>query len=152
MEKKEIVIVGAAVALVLYTLVLGALGPVISATQTDRTIPNAASVKTIGVGVYWDQACSNRVTSINWGVVEPGSSVDKTVYIRNEGNAASTLSKATSNWNPANASGYIALNWDYGGQTVNINEAVQVKFTLVVSSSIAGITSFSFDTVITASG
>lgn len=145
-------VVGGAAALILYTVVLGVLGPVMSATQSNTTISNAGSVKAIGVGVYWDQICSNPVTSISWGTIDPGLSVNKTVYIRNEGNAASTLSMTTSNWNPSSSSTYMTLAWDYGGQTVNVGQVVQVKFTLTTSSSISGIATFSFDITITATG
>jgi hypothetical protein len=151
LERKESLIVGAASALVIYTLALVTLGPIVSSALTNRTISNSGSIQAVGVGVYWDQACTNSVTSIDWGVVEAGSSVDKTVYIKNEGNTATTLSMATSNWSPSNAVNYITLTWDYGGQTIDVTAVRQVKFTLTVSSSITGITSFSFDITITAS-
>ena len=150
MERKEGIVAGAAVALILYTLSLGLLGPVVSAALRNQTITNAGSVKAIGVGVYWDQSCLNTVTSIDWGVLEPDSNVNKTVYIRNEGNIAATLSMATSNWNPSSASDYMTLSWDYGGQTLDANEVIQVELTLSVSASITGITSFSFDITIAA--
>jgi len=152
LDRKEGIVVGAVAALILYTAVLGALGPVMSAVQSNRTISNAGSVKAIGVGVYWDQACSNPVTSISWGTIDPGSSVNKTVYIKNTGNNAATLSLTTSNWSPSNASSYMTLSWDYNGQPINVNAVIQVKLTLSVLSSISGITSFSFDITITASG
>lgn len=152
MDKKEIMVVGAATALVLYTLVLGALVPVMSATQTNKTISNAGSVKAIGVGVYWDQACTNPVSSISWGVLDPGSSVNKTVYIKNTGNNAATLSLAASNWSPSNASDYMNLSWDYNEQPISVNAVIQVKLTLSVLSNISGITNFSFDITIIASG
>jgi hypothetical protein len=152
LEKRESIVVGAAVALVLYTLSLSLLGPVVTAALRNQTISNVGSVMTIGVGVYWDQAATNPVSSINWGTIEPGSNVNRTVYIRNEGNAAATLSMVTSNWNPANASSYMALSWDYGGQTLAVNEVRQVKLTLSISPSIDGITNFSFDITIAANG
>jgi hypothetical protein len=136
LEKKEGIVAGAAVALVLYTLSLSIFGPMLAAALRNQTISNAGSVKTIGVGVYWDQNCANAVTSINWGIIEPGSNVNKTVYIRNEGNASS----------------YMRLIWDYAGQTLTVNEITQVKFTLTVSSDITDITNFSFDITIAANG
>jgi len=150
LERKERIVVGAAVALVAYTLALIVLGPIVSSALTNRTISNVGSVTAIGVGVYWDQACTNPVSTISWGVMPPGSNKNVTVYIRNEGNTAAWLSMTKSNWNPSNASNYMTLNWDYGGQILNANEVVQVKLTLTVSSSITGITNFSFDITITA--
>jgi hypothetical protein len=95
---------------------------------------------------------TTKVSSISWGALDPGSNVNKTVYIRNEGNSAVTLALSTSNWNPSTASNYLTLTWNYGGQTINVNSVVQVKFTLSASSSTTGITSFTFDIVITATG
>jgi hypothetical protein len=152
LERKEIMVIGAAVALILYTAVLGALGPAMSALQSNRTISNAGSVTAIGVEVYSDQACNNPVTSISWGTIDPGSSVNKTVYIKNTGNNAVTLSLATSNWNPSNAPSYMTLSWNYNGQPINANAVIQVKLTLSVLSSVSGITNFSFDITIVATG
>jgi len=152
MQRKEGLVAGAALALVLYTLSLGLLGPIVSAALRNQTISNTGSIEAIGVGIYWDQSCTDTVTSINWGILEPDSNVTRTLYIRNEGNTESTLSMATSNWNPSNASNYMTLSWDYEGQTLNANEVIEVKLTLSISASIVGITSFSFDITIAAHG
>jgi hypothetical protein len=142
----------AALALVSYTLALCAVGQVMSLLQADKTVSNVGAVKAVGVGVYWDLDCVNSVTSIDWGTIEPGFDKTVQVYIKNEGNSASTLSMYAENWSPASASSYMTLNWDYSGQSVNPDEIVAVTFTLTVSSSIQGITSFSFDIVIVGSG
>ena len=151
MERGKAVAI-ATFALVSYTLALCAVGQVMSLLQADKTVSNVGAVKAVGVGVYWDPDCVNSVASIDWGTIEPGFSNTVQVYIRNEGNSASTLSMYTENWNPASASNYMTLDWDYTGQTVNPDEVVAVTFTLTVSSSIQGITSFSFDIVIVGSG
>lgn len=151
MEGKEKIVVGAAVLLVIYTISLSLLGPVVlSAVTGNKTVSNTGSVTGVGVGVYSDQACTSAVSSISWGMIDPGSNSNRTVYIRNDGNAAATLSLTTSNWNPTTASSYMTLTWNYGGQSLNPNQVVQVRLTLAVSSSVNGITNFSFDITITA--
>ena len=147
----EVKVVAATLVLIVYVMTLSVLTQVKSAVQTNTSISNAGSVKTVGVGVYWDASLTNKVASIDWGLLEPGSNMNKTVYIRNEGNAAAVLSITTSNWSPSNAASYLSLNWDYQGQIINVNEVVQVKLTLSALSSINGITSFSFDITIVAS-
>jgi len=47
------------------------------------------------------------------------------------------------------ASSYITLDWDRDDYVLSSGESVQAVLTLSVSSSITGITSFSFDIVIT---
>jgi hypothetical protein len=149
----ERVIATAALALIIYTSALALAGPVVSEIQANsQPISNAGAVKAIGVGVYWNPDGTNPVNSIDWGILEPGSSTNRTCYIQNEGNSASTLSMNAANWNPSNASDYISLSWDYGGQLVNPDELIQVTFTLSISDTIEGITSFSFDITIMGSG
>ena len=152
MKRTEVIVASAVLMLVAYTFALSAVGQVLSSLQTSRTISNSGAVKAIGVGVYWDDECTSPVSSIDWGIIEPGSSKDVACYIRNEGNSASTLSMNTSNWNPSSAKTYITLSWNYGGQSINPNEVVEVTFTLSISASIQGITSFSFDITIVGSG
>ncbi len=123
-----------------------------SLVQTSSTVHSGGAVKAVGVGVYSDVNLTVHVTSISWGTMEPGGNVNKTVYIRNEGNVAAKLSMATSNWNPANATTYLALTWNYAGQSINKGSAIQVKFTLKLSAATQGLTNFTFDITITGTG
>lgn len=128
-------------------------GPTIYGLLTGtRTISSTGSIKTIGVKVYWDSAGTSEVSSIDWGMLEPGSAKDTTVYIKNTGNAAVTLSLGTENWNPSSASGYLKLTWNYDGQSISPGSNVQVKLTLTVFPNATGVTNFSFDILITGSG
>jgi hypothetical protein len=150
-KSKEFAVASATLTLVTLTLALSLVGQVMPASQTSRTLSNAGAVMAIGVGVYWDNACTNVTSSIYWGTLEPGSNKNITCYVRNEGNSPSALSMYTSGWSPQNASNYIDFSWDYAGEFLNPDEAVQVTFTLSVSPSIDGITSFGFDITIVGS-
>ena len=134
-----------------FVLILFMMTQVTSLVLTSKTIPNVGVVKAVGVEVYWDAALTNKVSSIDWGVLDPGSNKNVTVYIRNEGNSAVSLTMNTANWNPSTASNYMTLTWNYGGQSINVGAVIQVKLTLSVSASVAGITNFSFDINIVAS-
>jgi hypothetical protein len=70
--------------------------------------------------------------------------------VRNEGNVTVTLSVQATDWNPASASSYFTFNWNCTGYVLQPKEVVQALLSLNVSSSISGITSFSFDITITA--
>jgi hypothetical protein len=120
--------------------------------QSSVRIVGHGTVKAVGVGVFWDSNYTNPVSFIDWGMVEPGSMNNVTVYVRNEGNVAANISLATENWNPPNASDYLALSWNYDGRPLNPLEVAQVTLTLTVSSSVQGIESFSFDIIISVSG
>ncbi len=151
MSKERIVAV-AAVSLVAYTLALGLFNSASSPVQTRDTISSGGAVKAIGVMVYSDISAVNRLTSIDWGIVEPGDNKNVICYIRNEGNFPVTLSLLTENWSPSSASQYITLSWNYDGHSIDLGEIVEVTINLAVSDSVSGITDFSFDLVIVGSG
>ena len=94
----------------------------------------------------------NVVSSIEWDMLDPGSVMNKELYVKNLGNVPITLYLETENWNPANASDYISLSWDYSGEAIDPDVCVHVTLTLSVSSDIEGIADYSFDMVITGTG
>ncbi len=128
------------------------LGITIEDSASNRSIVYAQTIKGIGVGVYWDQACLNKTLSLNWGTIAAGSTKNLTVYVRNEGNSAISMSLSTSDWTPPSASSYISLNWNYTNQRLKTNEVMQIELTLTVSANIDGITDFNHETTVTAIG
>jgi hypothetical protein len=142
-------IAAATLILVMYVLALSVLTQAKSSSvQTNRSISNVGSLKAVGVGVYWDATLTNGVSSIDWGVLEPGLSSNKTVYIQNNGDFSISLTFSTLNWNPLNASQFMTLNWDYASGSIAPDEIVKVTFELEVSANISDITNFSFDIII----
>jgi hypothetical protein len=82
--------------------------------------------------------------------LNPGSTATYTIYVKNTGNTAVTLSIATSGWSPSNASNYITLTWNQTGKTLQESQSVAALLTLSVSSTISSsITNFSFNITIT---
>ncbi len=148
LKRTELIVASAVIALVLYTLALSVLASV----QTSSTVSNVGTVRSIGVGVYWDNECTDTVSSIDWGTLEPGQTVNKTVYIKNTSNVPVTLSMIKQNWNPSNASNYITCTWDSEGKSLNVNQVTPAVLTLSIRNNITGITDFSFDIVIVGSG
>ena len=123
-----------------------------AATSNSFSVRSFGSIKTVNVGVYWDVNCSVVVTHLDWGVVEPGGSGNKVCFVRNEANVPIELSLFTENWSPLNASEFLGLTWSYDGAFLEVDEAVQVTFTLAVSSEVFGFTDFSFDIIVVGSG
>jgi len=137
--------VGTVLAIAVIGMVVSALGVLVA----TRTISNTGNMRAIGVGVYWDSGCTNATSSINWGALDSGSTKNVTIYIRNEGSVVVTLSMTTANWNPASASSYVSLSWNRENYVLSSGSVVSAVLTLSVSSGISGITSFSFDIIIT---
>jgi len=115
-------------------------------------IPNLATLKVVGIGVYEDPGCTVSVAQIEWGIVDPGDGATFDAYIKNESNVPITLTMYTEDWNPANASDFISLSWDYDGSEILVDDSIPVAFLLSVDPATAGIDSFSFTIVIVGSG
>ena len=128
-------------------------GLVVSGLLTvSKTLSSTGTVKAINVEVYWDLACTQVVSSIDWGTPEPGDSVSQTVYVKNEGNVPMNVSLSASGWSPVGADTYLGVSWDSEGALIAAGGVLQAVITLDVSSSITGITNFSFDIVIEGTG
>ena len=128
------------------------LGTITMNSGSHKNTAYANSVRGIGVGIYWDQECTNRTLSLNWGPIEPGSNSTVMVYVRNEAESAVSLWLATSNWTPLVALSYMTLIWTYPGRILSADEVIPMKLILDVSPTIIGISDFSFDIVITTTG
>lgn len=122
-----------------------------TSNSSETTDPDAGALQTIGIGAYWDPSLTSKVSTTNWGFLQPGDQKSFTVYVHNEGNSPVTLSLSTSNWTPSTASAYLELTWNYNNQTINPSAQMQVTLTLTVSPDITGISNFSFDIIIAAS-
>jgi hypothetical protein len=118
----------------------------------QTNIAGSGLITSADLGAYWDSGCTNAATSIAFGTLEPDSSTDYTVYIRNEGNTDLTLSMTTNSWNPVGAATYISLTWNREGVTISPGQVLTCTLTLDVSSSIQSIDSFSVNIVITGTG
>ena len=143
---------GVALLIASFCLIMMSSSAIYGLLVSSLTLPSVGSVKTVGVGAYWDSDCTNEISMINWGSVEPGDTKTVITYIKNDGSSAITLSLDVGNWSPSSASSYISISWNYAGQQLNPGDAVEVRFTLSVSSSISGISSFICDITITGSG
>ncbi|MDH7606668.1 MAG: hypothetical protein QHH12_02715 [Candidatus Bathyarchaeota archaeon] len=115
-----------------------------------RRVPNYGSVKAVRIGVYSNSACTNNLTSINWGLLEAGAEASREIWIKNIGNTKITLNMTTENWDPNSASDYMELSWNMEGQVLDVNQSIKAVLTLFVSADIkeTGITEFSFTIVI----
>jgi hypothetical protein len=118
----------------------------------QTNIAGSGLITSADLGAYSDSGCTNEATSISFGTLEPGSTDDYIVYIKNEGNTNLTLNMTTNSWNPAGAPTYISLTWDQEGQTITPNQVITCTLTLTVLQSIQNIDSFSLNIIISGTG
>ncbi|MEM3673346.1 MAG: hypothetical protein QW468_03880 [Candidatus Bathyarchaeia archaeon] len=128
---------------------VGVIASALGALMASYTFNNTATVRAAGVSVYWYSNRTSPVTAIDWGNIAPGETATKTIYLYNNGTIAVKLSMTTGQWSPATAANYITVNWNCTGQILSPGAVVCAALTLNVSQNISGITSFSFNIVIT---
>jgi hypothetical protein len=123
------------------------------AQQTiQQNVSSSGTIKVIGASIFWDTNCTNKVTSITWGTITPGTSIRKNVYVRNDGTATGTLSMSYGNWTPTTAASYLTLTWNCTNCNLARSALVCAELTLAVQSNITGITDFNFIIFIQAAG
>ena len=138
--------IGTVVVIAVMGLMVSALGALVA----TRTISNSGSVTAVGVGVYSDIGCTTALSAISWGTLNPGDVKTYTIYVKNTGTVPVTLNMTVGNWNPTSASSYITLTWNQEKYVLPAGQVVTAVLTLSVSSSVSGVTSFSFNITITA--
>jgi len=144
----------ATVGMVLALSIMGLVMSTLGALVVTRTISNTGNVRvppSVELGVYSDSGCTTPLSSVSWGTLNPGDTSTATMYLRNEGNVPITLSAQAADWNPESASSYLTFSWNCDSYVLAPNQVVQALLGLQVSSSINGITGFSFDITVTAS-
>src|SRR3972149_1089263 len=115
----------------------------VASLSRSQSINSYGNIVAVNLGVYQDSACTVNATSIDWGVVDPGSSVTRSLYVKNTGNVAVRLSLAVPSWSPSIAGSYLAVVWDRQGAVLSAGQVVQATFTLTVSATATGFTDFS---------
>jgi hypothetical protein len=138
-------------------IAIAIVGLILTATtagllSVSQQIPSSGTVTSVNVEVYSDSACTQTYTAINWGVISPGNSVTKTIYVKNTGNVPITLSMTKTGWNPSSANGPITITWNKESATLNAGQSTAATLTLSVASDISSITSFSVNIVIAGTG
>ena len=120
--------------------------------QRSYSIPTNGMVIGVNVGVFADASATQNATAISWGSMYPGESVNRTVFVKNTGNAPITLSMNTINWAPSGVNGSIAVAWNREGASLNAGQLVAATLTLSVSPNISGVTDFGVAIIVTGSG
>ncbi len=138
------------VALLIFVSALSLVTPAISKKpdKTARELPSDGAINDVGIETYWDSRCTKRVSSIDWGSLEPGTSETVTLFIKNKGKNPVTLSYYVSNCYPFEIANWLTLTWDYAGQSIEFKEVIQLVFDLYASENAEAMEAFSFNIVI----
>ena len=132
---------------IIFLVVLIALGGGVAVAYRQVVWPISVSgvIVVESLGVYWDPEATENVTSIDWGRLRPRENKTVLVYVRNEGNEASSLTLWTSDWSSPEADTYLTLTWNYTGVPLEADQVIPVELELHVDPEIQGVHDFSFN-------
>ena len=117
--------------------------------SANQTVPLSGTINAVNLGVYTDSACTIPATALNVGATSPGASATQTVYVKNTGNVAETLTMTTGNWNPSNANTYLTLSWNRENTVLSAGSSIQATLTLTAAANTGSLTTFSCDVTLT---
>jgi hypothetical protein len=120
----------------------------IAVNQPSTTVSHNGTIQTLNVGVFQDSACTQVLSTLDWGTLKPGTSANRTVYVKNTGNTALTLNMTVIAWNPSAAASYITLTWNRQSFVLAGGDSVPALLVLSVSANVNGFTSFQCTTII----
>jgi hypothetical protein len=120
----------------------------LSLFQSSAPLTHNGTIETLNVSVFQDSACTQTLSTLNWGTLRPGTSANRTIYVKNTGNAAATLNMTATSWNPSAAASYITLTWNRQSYVLTQGNSVSALLVLTVSASVNGFTGFSCTTFI----
>jgi hypothetical protein len=138
--------------LALLVLLSMLLGVAIAQLTSQQGIASSGTIKLIGVSLFWDKACTSKVTSITWGLITPGTTTNKYVYVRNDGTGTGTLSMSYGNWTPTAAVSYFKLEWNCSSYGLIRNALVCAKLALTTQLNVTGVKDFNFVILLQAAG
>lgn len=125
----------------------------LSSLFQSLTIPSScAIIYPPNIAVYSDSGCTVILSSIDWGEMQPGEVKDYSCWVKNIGEANVYLLSNTTDWEPPVAAQFITLHFCGNGTTLPKGAILAANFTLSVSPTITGITDFSFNITISATG
>ena len=116
--------------------------------QPGTTVTHTGAIEALNVGVYQDSACTQSLSAMNWGTMRPGTTANRTIYVKNTGNALVTLNMTVTAWNPPAASSYITLTWDRQNTLLAAGNVVSALLVLSISASVNGFIDFNCTTII----
>jgi len=122
------------IALVIATVAL--IATTAAVLTSNQIVPLNGTINAINVGVYSDSGCTQTVTALNVGTLDPGGTATQTVYIKNAGNIPETLTMAASSWNPSNATLSLTLTWNRQNTVLPAGQSIQAILTLTAASKL----------------
>ena len=144
--------VGTLIALVttgLFLTILSSSTLISGVTVSSQSINSGGAITSINVEIYNNNECTEPCTNIDWGIITPGDSTTKTIYIKNTGNKPINLFMTAENWIPIDVETYSSVTWNRENFNLNPDQIIITTLTLEIAQDINSIEDFNFDIIIT---
>jgi hypothetical protein len=116
---------------------------------SNQTVPLNGTINAVNLAIYSDSACTQTVSTLNVGTLNPGANATQTLYVKNTGNIAETLTISTANWNPTNANTSLTLSWNRQNYVLPAGQNIQATLTLTAAANTGSLTNFNCDVTLT---
>ncbi len=121
--------------------------------QNTQNIPpqgnfSGSSLNSINIVVYTDAAATINCSSIDWGKLSKGDSVNRIVYIKNSANSIETLNMTVTGWNPTSANSVLSLSWDKEGVSISPGQTIPATLILTVAADTGTLSFFNLNILI----
>lgn len=110
-------------------------------------VRSSASIQSM-FGLYFDVDCTEKVSTLNWGSLEPGSHNILTIYVRNVGSRSSIVRLSSRNWTPSKLDASTYLSWNLENATVKPNEIRRAELTLHIGDNMFSVSELNFEVII----
>jgi hypothetical protein len=102
----------------------------------------------IDIEIYSNSACTQLMSTVDWGEIEAGGSSSTILYVKNNGDTVVVLSLDSENWSSTLAMNNMYLTWNYDGSSMQPGQVKAVTITLIVEADCPELSNFGFDIVI----
>lgn len=139
------------VSVIFAVMLIAATTVAVAVIVSQKAVPSSGVTTTNpNIGLYSDAACTQPLTTLQWGTINAGSSTQQTIYIKNTGTGSMTLSIAVTNWAPIDANNTITITMDKTGATLTAGQSTAAILTCAVNYNLSA--GFPFTNTITISG
>lgn len=125
---------------------------VYSVMRFSTTLPSFSTIKKTGVEVWWYDNCTNKVQSVDWGIIEPNETKTVQVYVESKSNVPLTLQIYAQAWTPSNATSYMTFAATPNKVTISPAQVIPVTLSLHADISAPVGTSFNFEIMVAGTG
>ena len=112
------------------------------------SVSNNITINAVGVEAYYNSACTQPVTYLNVGYVNPGTVVNQTIYLKNSGTMPITLTMVADNWSPTATPSCLTLTWNRQDYILDAEDSVSTTLMLSAASDKVGVTTFNCNVTI----